>query len=104
MKNFERCHAGGHAYDTYKKLESKFTDEFQGLTFRLMVEIYIRLEMQRPNHITDRDLQNLKSIWRSVAEELKVLSEYPYSMDSFPFNHPLAGEASIEAKRLLGIG
>jgi len=52
MKNFERCHAGGHAYETYKKILPKLTQEFQNLTYGLMVEIYIRQEMQRPGHIT----------------------------------------------------
>jgi len=104
MKNFERCHAGGHAYETYKKILPKLTQEFQNLTYSLMVEIYIRQEMQRPGHMTDRDFQNNKTIWSSIANELGVRDDYPYTLDSFPFNHPMAGEASVEAKHKLGIG
>lgn len=99
---FERCHGGGSAYEAYKKIEHKFTDEFRVLTLELLVETYLRSQMDSPQ-LTDREFVNCKNIWRSIAEELGVLGTYPYTQDGFPHAHPMAKDASTIAKQRLGI-
>lgn len=103
MFDFERCHGNGEAYKKYKSIKSKFTDEFIGLTREIMIETYIREQMNRPGLYTDRDYVNLKNTWRSVANELGVLYEYPYSMDTFIPGHPDAALVARVAKCRLGI-
>lgn len=103
MSQFERCHGNGEAYKKYKAIESKFTEEFNTLTFELMVETYIRDQM-RNKVMSDRDYTNLNNIWRSIAEELGVLKSYPYPMNQFVPGHPRAQDVAREGKKRLGIG
>lgn len=100
---FERCHSGSETYRALKAIEHRFTDEFNKLTFDLMVENFIRFEMERPGMLSDRDFTKLKDTWHFVAEELKVLYDYPYNMNVFQNNHPFSGAASVEGKKKLGI-
>lgn len=101
-RRFERSHGGGQAYEAYKKIEPKFTDEFKMLTFELLVETYCRTQMDRPQLI-DREYVNCQNIWRAVAEELGILKDYPYIQQGFPHAHPMAGAAAQEAKKRLGL-
>lgn len=103
MSNFEKCHGNGETYKTYKSLEPKFTEEFQKVTFELMVENYIRFEMLRIGKLSDREYVNLKHQWRSIAEELRVLYDYPYNLEVFPHSHPFSQRAAAEGKKRLGI-
>lgn len=102
-KQFERCHGGGRAYEAYKKIEPKFTEEFKLLMFEVLVETYVRNQMDS-KIMTDRDFVNTKNIFRAVAEELGILKTYPYIQDGFPQAHPMAKAAAREGKKRLGIG
>ena len=102
MDQYERCHNGGQAYEAYKKIEPKFTDEFRNLTRELLIETYLRTQFDRPQ-MSDRDFMNNKNTWRAIADELKVLNDYPYVQDGFPQAHPMAKEAAVEAKRRMGV-
>jgi hypothetical protein len=96
-ERFDRCHSGGQTYESYKKLMNKFTDEFNEVTHKLLVELYYRYELDS-KQLSDREFVNLKNVWRSIAEELGVLNDYPYTLETFPPNHPMARSASIAAK------
>jgi hypothetical protein len=103
MVDFDENHKGSETYIAYKAIENRLTDEFQTLTLEIMVENYIRREMRHRGLMSDRDFQNIKNIWRSIAEELKVLQKYPYSMESFPHAHPMTVIAVKLAKSRLGV-
>lgn len=102
-KKFQRCHGDGQAYKAYADLESKFTPEFIKLTIELLTENYLRQELDVSKNVLleDRDFVHLKNTWRSVAEELGVLHKYPYDMSQFPYAHPYAREAVINAQKAI---
>lgn len=102
MSDFEKCYGNGQAAQQYKRIEPKFTSEFQDLTLKIMVENYIRYELLQPSKIQDRDFSNMKLTWRCIAKELGVLYDYPYSMDMFVHSHPMAVKAVRTAKQLVG--
>lgn len=104
MSTFKTKYGSGETYKAYEKIEKKLTREFQQLTFDLMIENYIRLQMSQCGLESDRTYQAMKNTWRYLAEELGVQRDYPYDvLESFPIAHPFAQDASVEAKRLLGI-
>ena len=101
--HFDRCHGNGETAKIYQSIEHKFTPEFQKLTLDLLAENYIRFEMLRPGKLSDREYGVLKNTWRSVAEELGVLYDYPYNLHTFPHAHPFSRQAARLGKEQLGI-
>lgn len=102
MSSFEVKYGNGETYKRYAALEPKFTQEFRNVTKELMVETYIRDQMGSKT-MPDRNYQNLKNLWKYIAEELGVLKDYPYDMNTYAPAHPLAKEVAVEGKRVLGI-
>lgn len=102
-QQFERCHGNGESYKAYKAIEHKLTDEFQNLTFELMVETYIRKQMNHRGLMQDRDYQNGQNIWRSISEELGILGKYPYPIIEHAYGHPMSKDVAREGKKRLGI-
>lgn len=100
MSSFDEKFQGGEAYNKYKALESQLTPEFQNLTFELMVETYIRDQMNR-KFLSDVEFGILKASWYLMKD--RDLGEYPYNMEKFPQSHPMTRDAAIEGKKRLGI-
>jgi hypothetical protein len=89
-------------FQNYYKAESQMTSEMKALMLDLLVHKYLYYEMDRPV-ITDYEYDMMESKWFRMLEDAGInMDKYPFAV-GFPHSHPLAEQAVVKAKSLLGI-